>query len=146
MSTQRLQHALSQVLTRLRLEHEQLDATIATLEGSLLRPKRSASESRASQSLGGGRRSDGWTADARAAVAARMRAYWQARRAQKAIAEATQADSGDAGAAQAKRCSSRARAPANRSTAGWTDEARAEAAARMRARWHDRRSAAQGRA
>ena len=169
ISTQRLQHALSQVLNRLRHEHDQLDATIATLEAHLgcglpgvsnafdaeagREPHgASAGPPRRPKPAGsGGRSSAGWTDDARAAVAARMRAYWQARREQAARAKqlaAAQAMSPGAAAVsgQGDACHKASKGPSSRSTVGWTDQARAEAASRMRARWQARRSAALGRA
>ena len=157
MSTQRLQHALCQALTRLRHEYDQLDATISGLEARLGPPLPQAQgsierQAAAAKPAGGGRSSAGWTDDARAAVAARMRAYWQGRREQKARAQSAAefapaatgrhalGDEGPSGIACGKKM------PPSRSTAGWTDQARAEAASRMRARWQARRGNAVGRA
>ena len=96
---------------------------------------RSASASMSSVK-GGGRRSAGWTDAARAQVAERMRDYWRKWREERACALAT------APAAQPQ--PKQSKPIKSRSTAGWTPQARAQAAARMRDRWHRYRVEEQG--
>lgn len=117
------------MLEQLRDEQAQLDAAIAELERSLLL---TCTKAAADDTQGRPQRSRaGWTDDARAAVAARMRAYWRDR--QREAGDAPMHDAPQRSRAQgASLPESSGRA---RSTQGWTPEARAQAAARMRARW-----------
>lgn len=165
MNTQALQHALSQLLHAMQQQIAELEQAIGDVEQRLRRGAKRVQRAQQSASTGtrsGGRRSAGWTEAARAQVAARMRAYWQTWREQKALpAQGTEAPSDvETGRGKAMQPPQAARgvqvAPppdtispsdkrtmGGRSTAGWTPQARALAAARMRARWHGQKQANQ---
>jgi hypothetical protein len=135
MNTQSLQHALSQLLHDMQEQMAELNHTIGDVE---LRLNRSHSNKQNKEPVGsksGGRRSAGWTDAARAQVAARMRDYWRKWREDRQghHAEATASGPSHPKGAQVKDTP-------GRSTAGWTPQARQQAAERMRARWNQYRA------
>jgi hypothetical protein len=141
MNTQTLQHTLSHMLHQLQEEYAHVNTAILALEARLGADsqRRSAGVSKkktidkAPKAAGsGGRRSAGWTQDARAEVAERMRAYWRSWREMRANTPAQEL--------KQEKADPSTRMPQGRSTAGWTPQARQQAAARMRARWQKRRT------
>jgi len=139
MNTQALQHALSQLLHDLQQQMGELNHTIHLIERRLGRgpaatPAKATGAAASVKS--GGRRSAGWTDAARAQVAARMRDYWRKWREERAQAKGDEATDQDEPLGGAKEQPAPSKAIKGRSTAGWTPQARAQAAARMRDRWH----------
>lgn len=129
MNTQSLQHALSQLLHDLQEQMAELNHTICDVEVRLSRGQATKRALPAAANKSGGRRSAGWTDAARAQVAQRMRDYWRKWR------EERRAPSDEAGPKIPKTVGA-AKVASGRSTAGWTPQARQQAAERMRARWH----------
>jgi hypothetical protein len=143
MNTQALQHALSQLLHDLQQQMGELNHTIELFERRLGRHPgaKASSPSGASPSAkSGGRRSAGWTDAARAQVAARMRDYWRKWREERAHSKEDAPKGADAPERptmpQVDPKPAQTKTIKGRSTAGWTPQARAQAAARMRDRWH----------
>lgn len=146
MPTNKVSKSLTQALAQLNNERDRIEGAIAKLEGVLGqtaagtqaskrgRGRTLAARAKAARTpiVTKARSREGWTQAARKAAAERMRRYW-----------AEQAE-GKNKTPRAKKTSKRAdkaqmTPSARRSTTGWTDTARSEAAARMRKYWADRR-------
>jgi hypothetical protein len=150
MPTTKVNKSLTQALAQLHYERDRIDRAIAKLENDLgqaaagpLSNKRG--RGRAAQARSKATRTPivtkarsraGWTEAARKAAADRMRSYWAAQAEGKTKTPR---------AKKAKQRSEKSQAAqvARRSTSGWTETARSEAAERMRKYWAERRDAKQ---